>query len=219
MGTLPTIVVADDHPLIRIGVQAALQDKDFCCVVGQASNGSQVLELVGSQLPDLLILDLELGPGSMADELISACRERQPTLKVLILSSHTDPRRLLPLQALDIDGFVVKSEAPDCLAQAVRVVLGGDKWFSHEVATLVARPSRRRESLLDSLTSREFQVLRLMHQGCDNQSIADALALSKDTIRRYVTIIYQKLGVQNRVEAILSLDLCDLSLYSGTVQI
>ncbi|MCW5872437.1 MAG: response regulator transcription factor [Candidatus Eremiobacteraeota bacterium] len=208
MSGVAKIVVADDHPLVRAGVVAALQERDFCRVVGEAADALQSLQLVERCKPDLLILDLELGCEFPAETLIPGCRERHPELKVLILSGHTETRHVLPLRDLGVDGFVVKSEAPDCLTQAVRLVLDGEKWFSHAVAAAISARSAQPD-LLDRLTPRELQVLRLMHEGRDNEAIAQVLGLSKQTIRRYATIIYEKLGVKNRIEAILALEARD----------
>lgn len=198
------VIVADDHPLIRAGVAAALRDKDFCEVVGEAKNGESALLLVASMEPALLILDLDLGAGLCSSDLIREARRHQPALKVLVLSSHAEARYLEPLQGCDIQGFVLKSEAPDSLVQAVRLVLSGELWFSHAVSALFSRPARSRTSQPDSLTPRESQILRLLQEGKDNQSIADLLGLSKHSVRRYVTTIYQKLKVKNRIEAILA---------------
>jgi DNA-binding NarL/FixJ family response regulator len=198
------IIVVDDHPLIRAGVAAALRDKDFCEVVGEAKNGESALPLVANMDPDLLILDLDLGAGLCSSDLIRVARRHQPALKVLVLSSHAETRYLEPLQSCEIQGFVLKSEAPDSLVQAVRLVLSGERWFSHAVSALLSRPARSTTSQLDSLTPRESQILRLVQEGKDNQSIADLLCLSKHSVRRYVTTIYQKLKVKNRIEAILA---------------
>lgn len=205
MNFVAKILVADDHPLVRAGVTAALADKDFCRVVGEASDGRETLELVDRLRPDLLVLDLEMD-GRPPEKLIGDCLEILSDLKILILSCHVQPKHLLPLRDLNIGGFMVKWEAADSLAQAIRVVLAGEKWFSHEVAGLMTGCLRGDGDVLDRLTPREFQVLQLMHEGRDNESIAQTLGLSKQTIRRYATIIYEKLSVKNRVEAILVLD-------------
>jgi two-component system nitrate/nitrite response regulator NarL len=204
MDTPAQVIVADDHPLIRAGVAAALHGKDFCEVVGEAKNAEAALLLVANWQPELLILDLDLGVGPRSSELILEARRRRPCLKVLVLSSHTDNRYLEPLQDCEIQGFVLKSEAPDSLVQAVRLVLSGERWFSHAVSAMLNRPIRQGATQPDSLTPRESQILRLVQEGRDNQSIATLLGLSKHSVRRYATNIYQKLNVKNRIEAILA---------------
>lgn len=198
-----TIVIADDHPMIRAGVKATFQDKLDYQVIGEAANGAQVLTQVRTHRPDMLILDLEMD-GEPPDRLIPECRKLCPQLRILILSSHTDAKYLTPLRALGIDGFVLKSEGPDSLLQAVRVVWAGATWFSHDVlAQELAISREERSNPRSRLTHREQQILDLMTVGKDNATIAEELSLSKQTVRRYATIIYEKLGVKNRIQAIV----------------
>ena len=200
MADVTKILVADDHPLVRVGVCATFGLRDEFHVVGEANDGDPVLSSVQNLRPDVLILDLEMS-GDTPASIIAQCRERHPEVKILILSSHTEPEHLLPLHGLPIDGFLLKQEAPDCLLQAMRVLESGGTWFSQEVRPLLAQaPVPGKESLL---TSREHQVWKLMREGKDNLSIALELCLSKQTVRRYATIIYEKLGVNTRVKAIL----------------
>ena len=198
-----TIVIADDHPMIRAGVKATFQDKLDYQVIGEAANGAQVLTQVRTHRPDMLILDLEMD-GEPPDRLIPECRKLCPQLRILILSSHTDAKYLTPLRALGIDGFVLKSEGPDSLLPAVRVVWAGATWFSHDVlAQELAISREERSNPRSRLTHREQQILDLMTVGKDNATIAEELSLSKQTVRRYATIIYEKLGVKNRIQAIV----------------
>ena len=195
------ILVADDHPLVRAGVSVTLESRSEFLVVGEAKSGDTVLPSVQSLRPDILILDLEMS-GESPSRIIAQCRQRHPEVKILILSSHTGPEHILPLRGLPIDGFLLENEAPDCLLQAMRVLESGGTWFSKAIKPLLAQaPVPGKESLL---TQREHQVWELMRKGKDNRSIAQELSLSKTTIRRYATIIYEKLGVKTRVEAILA---------------
>lgn len=192
------ILIADDHPIIRTGVRATFDSRAEFCVVGEAVDGSGVLPRIHSLRPDLLILDLEM-PGDSTSSILAECGKHYPELKILILSGHTGLQQVAPLRGLPIRGFVLKREAADCLLQAVRVIAAGETWFSHEIQPLLSPPSED----TSPLTQREAQVYELMRAGKDNGTIAAELLLSKQTIRRYATVIYEKLGVKNRVEAIL----------------
>lgn len=197
------IVVADDHPLVRAGVQATLDNYDDFRVVGEAHDTNQAYQLIEFLNPEMLILDLDIG-GQPAPELVKSCRKVAPNLKILILSAHTEPRFLSQLRSLDISGFVLKDEAADNLVQAVRVIEQGSTWFSHAVSQqLLAMADEERIRSTSRLTAREQQVLDLMMQGKNNQAIAEELAVTKQTVRRYATVIYEKLGVSNRIQAIL----------------
>lgn len=199
------ILIADDHPLVRAGVAATLEPYPEMSVVGQARSGDEVLDLLGSLQCDLLILDLNM-QGPDAETVIRASQELQPDLKILILSSHTEAKYLGPLRESSICGFVLKDEAPDCLLQAIRVVATGSVWFSHAILekNLELNQQERMVVRAQRLTSREQQVLEKIREAKDNQTIADELSISKQTVRRYATLIYEKLGVKGRIEAIVS---------------
>lgn len=198
------VVIADDHPLVRAGVLATLEPYPEFSVIGLAMSGHGVLSLLQEQSCDLLLTDLEMeGPG--ITRLIQGCHALQPDLKILILSSHVEEDYLAPLKGLGISGYVLKDEPPECLLQALRVVASGSVWFSHEILqkTLQLSEDARLDLPAQRLTPREKQVLEKIRQAKDNQTIANELNLSKQTVRRYATLIYEKLGVKNRVEAIV----------------
>ncbi|MBN9416947.1 MAG: response regulator transcription factor [Candidatus Eremiobacteraeota bacterium] len=200
------VLIADDHPLVRAGVAATLNDPEAYQIVGQAKNTAETLAMVLEHRPHLLILDLQMEDFRPAS-LIQQCLEFDALLKVLILSSRSNPDDLAPLQHLGIHGFLVKEEGPDCLLQAVRVVLSGQQWFSQQVSqNLKIMREENRNSALPAFSTREMQVVRELVRGKDNQAIADALQLSKNSIRRYVTQIFQKLDVKNRMEAVVRLN-------------
>lgn len=195
------IIIADDHPLIRFGVAGAFRGTYE--VVGEASDSAAALELVGRHKPDLLILDLDM-PGPPPDETIRTAAELHPSMKVLILSGSKDPRYLRALTGVKIAGFVLKDEAPENLLQAVRVIGQGSTWFSHSISRQFLAISQENEGELAlCLTKREREILELILQGKDNAGIAASLKLAEQTIRRHASVIYQKLGVSNRLEAVV----------------
>jgi len=198
-----TVVIADDHPLVRAGVRATLENEPEFLLLAEATNSREVLEKVRDHSPDLLILDLDLGDED-APSLVKRCQEVCPTVKVLIFSSHTEPKYLRPLRNSGIDAFVSKCEHSDSFLQALRVVRSGMCWFSQTVLQAITAVGEDRTlHSLTKLTVREQQVLDLMLLGKDNQAIADELALSKQTVRRHATVIYEKLGVKGRVQAVV----------------
>jgi DNA-binding NarL/FixJ family response regulator len=195
------IIIADDHPLIRFGVAGAVRETHE--VVAEAPDSATALELVVRHRPDLLILDLDM-PGPPPDETIRRAAELHPSMKVLILSGSNDPRHLRALAGVKIAGFVMKDEAPENLLQAVRVVGQGSTWFSHSISRKFLAISQENEGELAlCLTKREREILGLILQGKDNAGIAAALKLAEQTIRRHASVIYQKLGVSNRLEAVV----------------
>lgn len=197
------VLIADDHPLVRVGVRESLAGQEVFRVVGEAADGGTMLNLSAGLRPDIVLLDLEM-PLGPASDLIEKLSLVSPESRVLILSSHSERQYLAQVVNSKIAGFVLKSEAPECLHQALRVVQEGETWYSRGVfeilreLTLAARLS---EPL--SLSRREAQALELMRRGMDNRKIAEEMGVSKQTVRRYATIIYDKLGVKNRIQAVV----------------
>lgn len=197
------ILLVDDHPLVRTGVCDALQTCPDFEVVGEAGCGEGLLRLLARHTVHIVLLDLKM-PGSNAPELIRESRALQPHLKFLILSAYLSSSYLTPLREVGIQGFVVKDEAPASLLQALRVVAEGGSWYSPSVSRKFLGLSRQEQRTgLDDLTGREAEVLKALIQALDNQAIADQMKISKETVRRYITAIYSKLGVKNRIEAVL----------------
>ncbi len=192
--------------MVRVGVRQTLERDEQFQVVAEVSDGKALLKAVAEVRPDVLLLDLEM-PHGPAEHLISRVHTSSPSTRVLILSSHTEPRYLQPLVDLNISGFLIKEESPERLLQAVRVVHNGETWFSHAVSQAFSGMVKAdRANLMSKLTQREQQIFDLMQKALDNASIAEELHLSKQTVRRYATVIYEKLGVKNRIQAIVEAD-------------
>ena len=206
MKNLIRVAIADDHPMIRVGVRRTLERDEQFRVVAEAPDGGALLDVLRTSEPDVLLLDIEMPDGPTA-RLIPQVRLCKPSIRIVILSAHTEHRYLQPLRDLDIAGFIIKDEAPERLLQAVRVVHHGETWFSHSVAQAFCGMAQAdRANSTAKLTRREQQIFELMQLALDNATIAEQLNLSKQTVRRYATIIYEKLGVKNRIQAIVEAD-------------
>lgn len=195
------VLIADDHPLVRSGVRGTLSRSDECDIVGEAQDAKETLKLVEQLKPDLLILDLDM-PGGPPEELAQSVRQVHPGLKILVLTAHNDDKILRRLTKVSISGYLLKDEAPENLLQAVRTIGQGAAWFSQAVAQRLLN-LHQQEDPVPSLTPRERQILGLISQGKDNQSIAQQLALAEQTVRNYASVIYDKIGVASRVEAVV----------------
>lgn len=192
--------------MVRVGVRQTLERDEQFQVVGEVSDGKSLLTTIAGLEPDVLLLDLEM-PHGPAEHLISRVHSCSPVTRIIILSSHTEPRYLQPLVDLDISGFIIKEEPPERLLQAVRVVHEGETWFSHAVSQAFSGMVKAdRANSMSKLTAREQQIFDLMQKALDNATIAEELHLSKQTVRRYATVIYEKLGVKNRIQAIVEAD-------------
>ena len=197
------IVVADDHPLVRCGIRAALARDESMEVVAEAQDGDKALQMVREHNPDLLLLDVSM-PGLAYDEVVRQARETQPALKTLILTVHDEDAYVRRLAAVPISGYMLKDEAPESLLQAVRVIQQGATWFSQSVARKMMSSwsdPRGRNEQDPGLSPREREILAEIAHAEDNLAIAHKLNLAEQTVRNYVSTLYHKIGVTTRVGA------------------
>ena len=198
------VVLADDHPLIRSGIRTAIAHEGDISIVGEVADAHSILELCADLDPDVLLLDLNM-PGSKPTETVRILRSRQPQLKVLVLTAYDDDAYVRGLLTAGVAGYVLKDDALDSIARAIRTVTGGGSWFSKSVLGRLLsgefpRDTDRRGS---PLTEREQQLLAMISRGWDNEHIAAELDLAEQTVRNYVSRLYHKLGVTSRAEAII----------------
>ncbi|MBI3929197.1 MAG: response regulator transcription factor [Armatimonadetes bacterium] len=197
------VVLADDHPLVRSGIRTTLMNQARLEVVAEASTGEQALQAVVEHRPDLLVLDVSM-PGLAADQVISRAREVLPELKTLILTAYDDDAYVRRLTQVPISGYLLKDEAPETLLQAILVIKQGGVWFSRTIADKLMGFSRSHaDDPFPALSARERELLALIARGLDNQFIATELNLAEQTVRNYASTIYQKIGVNSRVEAVV----------------
>ena len=197
------IVIADDHPLVRSGIKLALLNHEGLDVVAEADTGNGALNAVIEHKPDLLILDLSM-PGLPSEEVVAQGVLAHPELKTLVLTAYDDDVYVRRLSQVPISGYLLKDEAPESLAQAVRVIEKGAVWFSQSIATRIMGFSRTQaRDPLKIFNACERDVLLRIAQGLDNHAIALDLHLAQQTVRNYVCTIYQKMGVSSRVAAVL----------------
>jgi DNA-binding NarL/FixJ family response regulator len=204
MNELIRVVLADDHPLVRAGIRAALADETDLHAVGEAANGFEAQRLCRELQPDVLVLDLSM-PGPLPLEVMSAVRAHCPALKVLVLSAYDDDAYVWGVVGAGAVGYLLKDEAPDVVMHAIRTVMEGGTWFSRPVAAKLrhAPPQAPGGGAVEDLTSREREVLEAVARGWDNARIAAEVHLAEQTVRNAISRIYAKLGVCSRAEALL----------------
>jgi two-component system response regulator DegU len=211
-----TVVIVDDHPVVRAGMRTVLDAADDVTVVAEGESGADALRLVTQHCPDVLVLDVNLpdpsaGSGQALNglEVTRQLREQGTTTAILVLTVHDDRQTIFGLLENGATGYVLKDEALETLVSAVRAAAQGESWLSPAVARQVVRRAVG-EALPESpapspipLTPRETEVLQLLAQGLDNAAIAEQLVVAKQTVQNHVTNIYGKLGVTTRTEAAL----------------
>jgi DNA-binding NarL/FixJ family response regulator len=197
------ILVADDHPLFRQGVVATLAREPDFTVVGETETIRETLTRVRLTMPDIVLLDVALPDGSGVDAIapiLSAC----PGTKVVMLTSADDSDTVLDSLRAGAAGYLVKGAAGGELVAALRSIGRGEGYTSPRVASrLLAEVAHPRSAPGEDLTPREHTVFQMLGQGLTNREIAQGLYLSEKTVKRHVTVVMQKLGVRNRVEAAL----------------
>jgi DNA-binding NarL/FixJ family response regulator len=204
---MTTVVIVDDHPIVRAGMRAILQSAADIEIVGEGENGADALRLVDELRPDVLALDVQL-PDLNGLEVTRQLRAKGAATAVLILTVHNDPQTIFGLLESGAVGYVLKDEALETLVSAVRSAARGETWLSPAVARQVVRravgnPASAPPEALVGLTPREVEVLRLIARGLDNTAIAQELCLTKRTVQNHISNIYGKLGVASRTEAAL----------------
>jgi len=198
------IVLADDHILLRQGLQVLIDAEPDLEVVGQASSGTEATEQARTLSPDVVVMDVSMpdGDGIRATAHI---RSQYPAVRVLGLSRHLDPgyaRRLLDAGA---SGYVVKRTTVTALIGAIRLVGQGETFIDAAVAPLLAKqPRDTRRGAMDStdLTPREGEVLRLIARGRSNRDIAVALGISVKTVEFHKARCVAKLGLSSRADIV-----------------
>ncbi|NJP68973.1 response regulator [Streptomyces spiramenti] len=206
-----TVVVADDHALMRAGLVALLSAAPGVDVVGEAGDGRRAVELAATLHPDVVLMDVRMPvlDGIAATRLIvGSSPEQQP--RVLMLTTFDSPEYVYTALGVGASGFLLKDTPPDRIASAVRTVAAGDMLITPVITRdLVETYARHHRALalgrsrLGPLTNRETDVLRLVAAGLSNADIADRLVLSEATVKTHVKRIMQKLGVSSRAQAVV----------------
>jgi DNA-binding NarL/FixJ family response regulator len=196
------VVITDDHAAFADGLAALISTEDDITVAGIANGVEEAVALVGRSRPDVVLMDYELGDGTGIDATVRVL-ERDPTAKIVMLSSYSDDAVLLAAIEAGCAGFVTKHRAGREVLDAIRAAAAGEALIT---PALLARllPRLRREPIrqASALTARELQVLELLAEGRSNQAIADRLRVSLNTVRNHVQNLLTKLQAHSRLEAV-----------------
>src|ERR1700728_890121 len=203
------ILLADDHPVIRIGVRNMLQNEGGLEVVGECSDGDEAITQTLELLPDILLLDVYM-PRLPGIEAMRAIMNGSPTVKIILLTSTISTQQIIEALQIGARGIVIKDAVSDHLQTAVRTVVAGDYWIGgkrvvnlvsalHTLMQQAAVPTRKTYGL----TPRELEVVGCIVEGCSNRDIAKPFSLSEETVKRHLSNIFDKTGVSTRLELAL----------------
>ena len=202
------VVIADDHPVVRIGVRQLLGAEPDIVLVGEAADGDEAVRMTGELQPEVLLLDLSM-PGMSGLETLRELSDRSP-VRTIVLTAQIQERDLLEALRLGARGVILKSAGLSDLAASIRSVASGQYWIrGREVPTLVTAlqdlaPSRDTDGQSTfGLTPRELGVVREVVRGGTNRDIAATLGITEDTVKRHLTNAFNKTGVSTRLELAL----------------
>jgi DNA-binding NarL/FixJ family response regulator len=198
-----TVLIADDHAMVREGLRALLSSMEGYQLVGTASTGADAIREAVLLKPDLLVLDIGF-PDLNGIEVVRRLTRAAPTIKILMLTMYDDDESILGAVRAGALGYVLKGADPDDLLRAITAVAAGEAIFGPGLARRALQAlSAPREAAFAELTRREREVLELIASGMSNAAIAGKLGLSTNTISNHISSIFSKLQVESRAEAIV----------------
>ena len=197
-----SVLIVDDHPVVRRGLRVLLEVQDGLVVAGEAGDGDTALALAAEHAPDVILLDLKL-PGMDGIAVLAELKARESAARVLVLTSATEPASASLAVRSGAAGVLYKDVDPDALVRAIRSVHDGHLLLAPEAAGALVRSAGLGWGGLDALTSREREVLAELTKGRSNREIARVLGVSEKTVKAHVSSVLAKLGVQDRTQAAL----------------
>jgi two-component system response regulator NreC len=213
MSEKTNIIIVDDHKLFRMGIRSMLAEYDDIAVVGEASNGNELLQLLSNDdnlplqtrpQPDIVLLDVIM-PQMGGVETARYLRQNKPNLKILMLSSENSRDLINDLIEMGVNGFITKSACDGGaeLAKAIRSVVSGIDYFGDDIVNMLYNVYvAKKEITTPDFTKRERDIIELCRDGLQIKEIADRLNVSPRTIDAHKNSIYRKLGINNTVELV-----------------
>ncbi len=200
-----TVLIVDDHPIVRKGLRTLLLSEAEIQAVYEAENGVQAIQIVQQHQPDVILMDLVMTPinGVQAIERIKA---NHPSARILVLTAYAEDDKVFPAIKAGASGYVLKDIPPEELLQAIRDVASGQSFLHPTIAARLMREITQISTPIkdsEPLTEREVEVLRLIARGLSNQEIASSLHVSERTVTTHISNILDKLHLANRTQATL----------------
>jgi NarL family two-component system response regulator LiaR len=197
-----TVMLIDDHRVVRQGLRDFLELQDDIDVVGEASSGAEGVQLARDLLPDVVLMDLVM-PGIDGVETTRQVKAVSPSSKVIVLTSFSDDNKVFPAIKAGAISYLLKDISPEELAHAIRAAQRNEAVLHPEVAAKLMQEfstPRSSETPVDQLTPREMDVLRLVAKGMSNKEIADTLIISEKTTKTHISNILSKLHLADRTQ-------------------
>lgn len=203
-----TILLADDQPLVRMGLRRIFDRRHGFDVIAEAGDGAEAFDIAQRMHPDVVVMDMRM-PGTNGAEAIRRIRTLDAPPPVLVLTTYDDNETVHEAVTAGAAGFALKDSSAEDLHRAVREIAQGNGWIDYTVARSLLEtfgevvPPPERRAKLNLLTERELHVLKLLGRGSTNSEIADELCVSTGTVKTHVGSILAKLGLRDRVAAVV----------------
>jgi DNA-binding NarL/FixJ family response regulator len=205
------VVLADDHPIVRDGLRKLLSLEEDIQVVGEASDGREVLQIVQQTEPDVVILDLRM-PNLDGLSALQALQQFNKKAKIIILTASEDKNEFVQAMKLGCSGIVLKQTAPELIVKSIRKVYAGEIWLDSHTTAAVMRQFASPGDVMGGtgktrerspLSQREREIVSLVAQGYKNKEMAEKMFISEQTVKNHLHNIFDKLGVSDRLELAL----------------
>ena len=196
-----SVLIIDDHPIVHDGITAILRGEADIRVVGSASTIEEGLQRIAALAPDVLLLDLRL-PGEDGLEGIARIVAAHPQTRIVTFTAYDADEYVFAAIKAGAKGYVLKGSPAQEIVRAIRQVHAGDSYLSPAIGATLARQVAHPRRSGGLLSSRELSVLRLIAAGQSNQQIAESLGITERTVKFHVTAVFNKLGADNRAQAV-----------------
>ena len=193
------VLIADDHPVVRAGLQDMLSAQDDFDVVAEAVNGTEAVTLANRLQPHVVLMDLRM-PEVDGVTAIAQIKTQHQDIQILVLTTYDSDSDILPAVEVGATGYLLKDAPREELFQAIRAAAQGKPMLTSSVAARLME--RMRGPTVEALTSREIDVLKLVAKGANNKQIASQLYITEATVKSHLIRIYGKLGVEDRTAAV-----------------
>ena len=201
------VMVVDDHDLIREGLNRIISFEDDLLITGQYSNGEELLSNINNNIPNVVLLDINM-PIKNGLDTLKVLKNLYRDIKVVMLTVENDKKTIMEAIDMGADAYILKESAGVEVVTAIRTVFLGEKYIDKSLIKVMFSDFKRggeinnkEREVLDLLTNRELSILFEISRGLKNKEIAEKLFLSEKTIKNYITSIFKKIGVEDRVQA------------------
>ena len=198
-----SVMITDDHKMLREGIKQLLEFDSDIKVIDQASTGSECLERVMVNKPDVLLLDINL-PDMSGIEVLKEIKKKSKKIRIMMLTVHNEIEYLMECMDAGMDGYILKDSDSDELIKAIKIVYNGDRYIQSDlIPALNARLIRKNSEydMVKELTKREKEILVCIANGKNNFEIGEQLEISERTVKNHITSLFKKIGVKDRTQA------------------